>query len=342
MAASSIAGRAVRVSKPGGPLELTTQEFPAPRTGEVRLRVQACGICHSDSLAIEGQIPTVRYPIIPGHEVVGVIDALGEDVAEWKLGQRVGVGWYGGHCGTCEPCRRGDMVLCKRSKVPGLTFDGGYADYMNVSAQALAAVPDSLSSADAAPLLCAGITTFNALRNSGARAGDLVAILGVGGLGHLGVQFANKMGFRTVAVARGQDKEKFIKELGAHHYIDSRSQDVAKELTALGGAKLILATVTNSDAMTAAVGGLGFGGKFVIVGATLEPVKAVPLQLILNRQSVAGWASGVAIDSEDTMKFGELFGVRPMIEKFPLEDAAGAYARMMSGEARFRVVLEIA
>jgi D-arabinose 1-dehydrogenase-like Zn-dependent alcohol dehydrogenase len=316
------------------------RDVSAPSRGQVRLRVQACGICHSDSIAKEGLFPGIPYPIVPGHEVVGLIDAVGEEVTAWKVGQRVGVGWYGGHCGTCEPCRRGEFMLCQRATIPGLTLDGGYADYMNIPAQALAAVPDSLSSAEAAPLLCAGITTFNALRNSAAKAGDLVAILGLGGLGHLGVQFAAKMGFRTVAIARGQDKAKFAKELGAHHYIDSQSEDVAKALTKLGGAKVVLATVTNADAMTATIGGLGFDGTLLIVGVSPEPIKVSPLQLVMKRQSVRGWPSGVAIDSEDTLRFGAESGVLPLIERFPLEQASAAYDRMMSGHARFRVVLE--
>lgn len=332
--------RAVQVGAAGGPFELVNREIPEPKAGEVRVRVQACGICHSDSMAKEGLVPGIRYPMVPGHEVVGLVDAVGEGAPQWSVGQRVGIGWYGGHCGRCEPCRRGDYVLCVRAAVPGLTFDGGYADYMVAPATALAAVPDALSSAEAAPLLCAGITTYNALRHSGARAGDLVAILGIGGLGHLGVQFAAKMGFRTVAIARGEDKAAFARQLGAQHYIDSRSQDVAKSLAELGGAKAILATVTNADAMTAALGGLGYGGVFVIVGVPREPLRVSSMQLIMHRQAVTGWASGVAIDSEDTMNFGALAGVRPMIERYPLEKAAEAYERMMSGGARIRVVLE--
>jgi D-arabinose 1-dehydrogenase-like Zn-dependent alcohol dehydrogenase len=328
------------VSSPAGPLEVVTRDVPEPKRGQVRIRVQACGICHSDSLAKEGHWPGIRYPVVPGHEVVGLVDALGEGVTGWRAGQRVGVGWYGGHCGVCEACRRGDFVLCARPSIPGITYDGGYADYMTAPAEALAAIPDTLSSADAAPLLCAGITTFNALRNSEARAGDLVAILGLGGLGHLGVQFAVKMGFRTVGIARGQDKAKLALELGAHHYIDSLTQDVAKALAELGGAKLILATVTNTDAMTAAIGGLGYRGTFLIVGASFEPLKVSPIQLIMQGQSIQGWASGTSIDSEDTLKFSALSGVRPLIERYPLERAAEAYDRMMSGGARFRVVLE--
>lgn len=285
-------------------------------------------------------MPGIPYPIVPGHEVVGLIDAIGAGVTDWSLGQRVGVGWYGGHCGMCERCRRGDFVLCRKATISGVTCDGGYADYMAIPAQALAAIPDALSSAEAAPLLCAGITTFNALRKSDARPGDLVAILGMGGLGHLGVQFAAKMGFRTVAIARGEDKAKFAQELGASHYIDSRSQDVAKALTELGGAKVILATVTNADAMNAAIGGLGYGGTFLVVGVSPEPIKVSSMQIIMHRQSILGWASGAAIDSEDTLQFGALSGVRPIIERFPLDKAAEAYDRMMSGNARFRVVLE--
>ena len=340
MSTASVRGRAVRVSAPGGALKMETREFPAPKPGDVRLRVQACGICHSDSVTKEGLFPGIPYPISPGHEVIGLIEALGDGVTSWKLGQRVGVGWYGGHCGVCDQCRRGHFVLCVKAMIPGVTFDGGYADYLNVPAQALASVPDSLASADAAPLLCAGITTFNGLRHSGATAGDLVAILGVGGLGHLGVQFANKMGFRTVAIARGQDKVSFVKELGAHHYIDTTTQDVAKELTNLGGAKVILATLTSADAMSAAIGGLGYDGKFVILGVPGDPIKLSAIQLVLHRQSISGWPSGVAADSEDTLKFSEMSGVHAMIERYPLEKAAEAYDRMMSGEARFRVVVE--
>jgi D-arabinose 1-dehydrogenase-like Zn-dependent alcohol dehydrogenase len=332
--------RAVQAGGPGKSLELVTREVPVPKPGHVRIRVQACGVCHSDSFPVEGHWPGIAYPIVPGHEVVGLVDALGEGVTGWRMGQRVGVGWYGGHCGVCEACRRGDFVLCARPSIPGLTYDGGYADYMAAPAEALAAVPDTLLSADAAPLLCAGITTFNALRNSGARAGDLVAILGIGGLGHLGVQFAAKMGFRTVAIARGQGKAKLALELGAHHYIDSTTQDVAKSLTELGGAKVILSTVTNADAMTAAIGGLGRRGTLMLVGAAFEPIKVSPLQLIGQGQSIRGWASGTSIDSEDTLKFSALSGVRPLIERYPLERAAEAYARMMSGGARFRVVIE--
>jgi len=277
---------------------------------------------------------------VPGHEVVGKVDSVGEGVVQWKAGQRVGIGWYGGNCRRCEPCRRGDLVACQNPFIPGATFDGGYADYIVAPAEALAAIPDSLKSVDAAPLLCAGITTFNALRNSSAKPPNTVAILGMGGLGHLGVQFAAKMGFNTIAIARGADKEKFAHELGARHYIDSTNSDVAAALQKLGGAKVILATVTDADAMSAALGGLGYAGEFVIVGVPAKPIQAGVAGMVLQRQSIHGWPSGTSIDSEDTLKFSEITGVLPLIEKYPLARAAEAYDRMMSGKARFRVVLE--
>jgi alcohol dehydrogenase/propanol-preferring alcohol dehydrogenase len=331
--------RAVQVTVANGPLELVERDIPEPAARHVRVKVEACGVCHSDSITQQGLFPGIQYPRIPGHEVVGIVDAIGADVLEWKVGQRVGVGWYGGHCGHCQSCRRGDFITCANAQMPGISYDGGYADYMIAPFEALASVPDDLSSEDAAPLLCAGITTFNALRNSGARAGDLVAILGVGGLGHLGVQFAAKMGYHTVAIARGVDKEPLARKLGAHTYIDSKTQDVAAELTKLGGARLVLATVTNSDAMAATIGGLGVDGKLLILGASAEPVEVPPLSLLLARKSVAGWPSGTAIDSEDTLGFSVLTGIRPMIETMPLEQAAAAYDKMMSGAARFRMVI---
>ncbi len=332
--------RYVQVEKAGAPLELVTREVPEAALGEVRVRVEACGVCHSDSVTVAGLFPFVRYPRVPGHEVVGKVDSVGEGVVQWKPGQRVGIGWYGGNCRRCEPCRRGDLVACQNPSIPGVTFDGGYGDYIVAPAEALAAVPDSLQSVAAAPLLCAGITTFNALRNSGAKPPDTVAILGMGGLGHLGVQFAAKMGFNTVAIARGADKEKFAHELGARHYIDSTTNDVAAALQKLGGAKVILATVTDADAMSAALGGLGYAGEFVIVGVPAKPIEAAVTGMVLQRQSIHGWPSGTSIDSEDTLKFSEMTGVLPLIEKYPLERAAEAYDRMMSGKARFRVVLE--
>jgi alcohol dehydrogenase/propanol-preferring alcohol dehydrogenase len=330
--------KVVQVAKANGPLEVVTRDIPKPGAREVLIKVQACGICHSDSFTVQGLIP-IQFPRVPGHEVVGVVEALGSDVPDWKVGMRVGVGWHGGHCGHCDSCRRGDFITCTYGKVPGIAYDGGYAQYMVAPFEALAAVPDELASEDAAPLLCAGITTFNSLRNSGVRAGDLVAVLGIGGLGHLGVQYAAKMGCRTVAVARGQDKAPLAKKLGAHIYIDSTTQDVAAELTKLGGAKVILATVTDGKSMSAALPGLAIEGQLIVLGAAGDPIQVPPLLLILGRRSIAGWPSGTSADSEDTLKFSVLTNVRPMIEQFPLEKAAEAYARMMEGKARFRVVL---
>ncbi len=328
-----------QVARPNAPLELVERDIPEPQPRQVRIKIQACGVCHSDVLTATGAFPGIVYPRVPGHEVVGLIDAVGADVPDWQVGMRVGVGWHGGHCGHCEPCRRGDFITCIRGQIPGISYDGGYAEYMSAPFEALAAVPDELSAEDAAPLLCAGITTFNSLRHTSARAGDLVAILGIGGLGHLGVQFAAKMGFRTVAIARGADKGPLAQKLGAHIYIDSTVQDVAAELTRLGGAQVILATVTDSKSMSAAIGGLRTDGRLVVLGAGPEAIEAPPLALILRRRGVVGWPSGTAPDSEDTLKFSVLANVRPMIETYPLAKAAQAYARMMSGKARFRVVL---
>ena len=333
--------RAVQVSGPNAMLELVERAIPEPAAGQARIKVEACGICHSDSFTVEGTFPGIAYPRVPGHEIAGVIDALGADAGPWRLGQRVGVGWYGGHCGRCDRCRRGDFVTCREGRVPGISYDGGYAEYMVAPVQTLALIPDELDAVAAGPLLCAGITTFNALRNSGARAGDLVGILGIGGLGHLAVQFAARMGFRTVAIARGGDKADLALKLGAHHYIDSRAENVAERLTALGGAALVLATVTNAKAMSAVIDGLGVGGKLLVVGISPEPIEVSPFQLIVQRRSIQGWPSGVAANSDDTLAFSALTGVRAMIETYPLERAAEAYARMMSGEARFRVVLEM-
>ena len=332
--------RVVQVPYANGPFELRERDIPSPGAGEVRVKVEACGICHSDSFTKQGLWPGIEYPRVPGHEVAGIIDAVGASVAGWKEGERVGIGWHGGHCGYCNDCRRGDFFACQiAAKVAGINYDGGYADYMLAPAQALALIPEGLAAVEAGPLMCAGITTFNSLRNSGARAGDLVAVLGIGGLGHLGVQFAAKMGFRTVAIARGEDKEPLARKLGAHYYIDSQAQDVAAELLNLGGAKVILATVTNGKAMSAALGGLGVNGKLIAVGAADEPLEVPALLLITGRRSVAGWYSGTSIDSEDTLSFSVLTGVRAMTEVFPLERAEEAYERMMSGRARFRVVL---
>jgi D-arabinose 1-dehydrogenase-like Zn-dependent alcohol dehydrogenase len=334
--------RAVQVSHPGGALELIERSIPEVQPGWVRVKVQACGVCHSDSLVKEGHWPGIQYPRVPGHEVIGAIDALGRDTPGWEVGQRVGVGWHGGHCGYCDHCRRGDFFACSVSLLTtGISFDGGYAEYMVAPAQALAAVPEELSAVDSAPLLCAGITTFNALRNSGARAGDTVAVLGIGGLGHLGVQFANRMGFNTIAIARGKDKEALAKKLGANHYIDSQAADPAAELNKLGGAKVVIATVTHPDAMTAVLGGLAPNGVLMVIGAA--GVLAVDsILLIGGKRSVKGWYSGTAIDSQDTLKFSAAHAVESMNEVFPLEKASEAYERMMSGKARFRVVLKIA
>jgi len=331
--------RVIQVAAKGGRLELATRPLPEPGPGHVRVKVQACGVCHSDSIAKEGLFPNVPYPIVPGHEIAGVIDAVGDGVIGWSVGTRVGVGWFGGHCGRCEPCRRGDLVDCRNLRIPGINYDGGYAEAMIAPADALALIPEELSAVDAAPLLCAGVTTFNALRESGARPGDLVAILGVGGLGHLGVQFAARMGFRTVAIARGPEKAALARKLGAHVYLDSQAQDVAAELNRLGGAKMILATVTSGKAMSAVIPGLAVRGKLVVVGVGADPIEVSTLDLIGGSRSVVGHASGASIDSQDTLAFSALSGVRPTIETMPLERAAEAYEKMMRNEARFRMVL---
>ena len=334
--------RAVQVAQGGGALELVEREMPEPAQGEVRVRVEACGVCHSDSLTVEGQWPGLSFPRIPGHEIAGVIDAVGVGVVGWSVGQRVGVGWFGGHCGRCEPCRRGWLIDCRNLRIPGISYDGGYADAMVAPADALAAMPDQLSAVDAAPLLCAGVTTFNALRRSGAMPGDVVAVLGIGGLGHLGVQFANKLGFCTVAIARGSDKEALSRNLGAHHFIDSATEDVAARLNRLGGARAVLATVTSAKAMTPVIEGLAVRGRLIVVGVDAEPIEVSPLQLIGASRSVVGHNAGASIDSQDTLGFSALSGVRPMIETMPLSGAPEAYARMMRAEARFRMVLTMA
>jgi D-arabinose 1-dehydrogenase-like Zn-dependent alcohol dehydrogenase len=331
--------KVAQVSKPNAGLEVVERERPDPGPRQVRIKVQACGICHSDVFTVTGAIPGIQYPRVPGHEVVGLIDAVGADVPDWKQGMRVGVGWHGGHCGHCSSCRRGDFITCKVGQIPGISYDGGYAEYMIAPFEALASIPEELKSEDAAPLLCAGITTFNALRHSGAHPGDLVAVLGIGGLGHLGVQYAAKMGFKTVAIARGADKAPLATQLGADIYIDSSRQNAAEELTKLGGAKVILATVTDAKSMSSVIPGLGVDGKLVVLGASSEPIEVSPLLLIGPRRSIAGWPSGTAIDSEDTLKFSLSSNVRPMIETFPLAKAAEAYQRMLDGKARFRVVL---
>jgi alcohol dehydrogenase len=331
--------RAVQVSRPSGPFEIVDREIPEPGAGSVRIKVQACGICHSDSHTKEGLYPGIVYPRVPGHEVVGIVDAIGPGVGAWAPGQRAGIGWNGGYCGYCDSCRRGDFFACQTATyITGITSDGGYADYMIARAEALARVPDELSAVEAAPLMCAGITTYNCLRNSGARPGEIVAVLGLGGLGHLGVQFSAKMGFKTVAIARGQDKGALAATLGAWRFIDNKTQDPAAELQKLGGAKVILATVTAGEAMAAVLGGLAVNGRMMIIGA-VPKLEISPLQLLRGRSAVEGWYSGTSIDSQDTLSFSLLTGVRSMNEVLPLERVTEGYERMLKGEARFRVVL---
>ena len=333
--------QAATVKTPGS-LELVERPIPEPGAGEVRLRVHACGVCHSDSLTVQNQWPGISFPRTPGHEIAGVIDALGSGVTAWKTDARVGVGWHGGHDGTCPSCANGDFVTCSNQKISGISFDGGYSQYVVVPANVLAAIPEGMSFEAAAPLMCAGVTTYNSLRHSGAMPGDLVAILGIGGLGHLGVQFAAKMGFRTVAIARGAEKGVLARELGAHEYIDSTTEDVAARLMAMGGAKVVLATVTENAAMVPAIGGLAVDGKLLIVGAAMDPLPVPTLLLIGGRRSIAGWPSGTAADSQDTMEFAAMTGIKAMIETMPLERATEAYEKMMSGKARFRMVLTVA
>jgi len=334
--------RAVQVSRPGSPLEIVEREVPQPGPGFVRIKVQACGICHSDTVTKDGLFPGIQYPRVPGHEAIGVIDAVGPNVPpRWKTGQRVGVGWNGGYCGYCDNCRRGDFFACQTSsEVTGITRDGGYAEYMLAPATALALVPEDLDSVDAAPLMCAGVTTYNCLRNSGARPGDVVAVVGIGGLGHLAVQYAAKMGCKVVAIARGKDEEPLARRLGAHYHIDNKTQDPAAELQKLGGAKVVLATVTAAEAMKQALGGLSTHGRLMMIGAVTS-LEINPLQMLLQNQSATGWYSGMSIDSEDTLRFSALSGVRSMNEPFPLDRVSEAYDHMMSGKARFRVVLNI-
>ena len=332
--------RVVQVTRPKEPFQTVERPIPEPGAGAVRIRVLACGICHSDSLTKEGLFPGIQYPRVPGHEVSGVIDAVGAGVLGWEPGQRVGVGWNGGYCGYCDQCRRGEFFACVRGQTTGVTYDGGYGEYMIAPASAVARMPADLPPADAAPLMCAGLTTFNALRNSGARPGDVVAVLGLGGLGHLGIQYAAKMGFHAVGIARGKDKEPLARRLGASVYIDNQAQDPAAELLKLGGAKVILATATSGEAMSAVQGGLAVNGTLLIVGA-VESMQVSPLSLLMGCRSVKGWYSGTSIDSQDTLAFSARTGVRSMNETFPLERVAEAYDRMMSGKARFRVVLTI-
>ena len=331
--------KAAQISKPGEAFEIVEREIPEPESGQVRIKVQACGICHSDVLVTQGVLPWIQYPRVPGHEVAGIIDEVGPGITVWKAGQRVGVGWHGGHDGTCRECRRGDFINCRNVKVTGISYDGGYQQYMVAPVEALVPIPDGLSDMEAAPLLDAGVTTYNALRNSGAMPGDLVAVQGIGGLGHLGVQFASKFGYNVVAIGRGSENAVLAKKLGAHVYIDSKATNAAQELQKLGGARVILATSPSSKSMSALIDGLGPNGKLIVVGAGPDPIEATPAQLIFGSKTIEGWASGTPAASEDTLNFCVLTGVRPMIETYPLETVDEAYARMMSGDAQFRVVL---
>jgi D-arabinose 1-dehydrogenase-like Zn-dependent alcohol dehydrogenase len=331
--------KAVQIPKPGADFEIVEREIPNPGAGEVRIKVQVCGICHSDVFTKEGQWPGIQYPRVPGHEVAGIIDELGDGVSEWQKGQRVGVGWHGGHDGTCLQCRRGDFRNCQNLKIPGISYDGGYQQYMVAPVEALVAIPESLSDVEAAPLLCAGITTYNALRHSGALPGDLVAVQGIGGLGHLGIQFANKFGYKVAAIGRGPENAALAKKLGASVYIDSISTNAAEALQKLGGAQVILATAPSSKAMSEIFDGLGPNGELIVIGVAFDPIEVTPVQLVSGSRSIQGWASGTSADEEETLRFAGLSGVRPMIETYPLEKAREAYARMMSGNAQFRVVL---
>jgi D-arabinose 1-dehydrogenase-like Zn-dependent alcohol dehydrogenase len=331
--------KVAQVPKGGADFEIVEREIPKPGAGHVRIKVEACGICHSDVLTKEGAWPGIQYPRVPGHEVAGIIDELGAGVSVWKAGQRVGVGWHGGQDNTCLACRRGDFRNCRNLKIPGISYDGGYQQYMVAPVEALVAIPESLGATEAAPLLCAGITTFNALRHSGALPADLVAVQGIGGLGHLGIQFANKFGYKVAAVGRGSENEALAKKLGASVYIDSKATNAAEALQKLGGAQVILATAPSSKAMSELIDGLAANGKLMVIGATFDPIEVTPIQLISGSRTIQGWAAGTPPDSEDTLRFAELTGVRPMVETYPLEKAGEAYARMMSGNAQFRVVL---
>ncbi|MGD0965756.1 MAG: alcohol dehydrogenase [Candidatus Acidiferrales bacterium] len=331
--------KAAQVPEPGADFQIVEREIPTPGAGEVRIKVQACGVCHSDVFTKEGQWPGIQYPRVPGHEVAGIIDELGAGVSDWKNGQRAGVGWHGGHDGTCLSCRRGDFRNCRNLKIPGVSYDGGYAQYMVAPVEALTSMPQGLSDVEAAPLLCAGITTYNALRHSGAMPGDLVAVLGIGGLGHLGIQFANKFGHKVAAVGRGSESAALAKKLGASVYIDNQVTNPAQELQKLGGAQVILAMAPSSKSMTELIDGLAPNGKLMVIGVTTDPIEVTPLQLINGSKSIQGWAAGTPADGQDTLHFAELTGVRAMIETYPLEKAAEAYARMISGKAQFRVVL---
>jgi D-arabinose 1-dehydrogenase-like Zn-dependent alcohol dehydrogenase len=342
MATTTVAAATMKTAQvpgPGAEFQIVEREIPAPGPGQVRIKVQACGVCHSDAFTKDGSWPGIQYPRIPGHEVVGIIDKTGPGVSERKKGHRVGIGWHGGHDGTCRECRRGDFRNCRNRQVVGISYDGGYQEYMLAPVEALVTIPGSLGDIEAAPLLCAGITTFDALRHGGALPGDLVAVQGSGGLGHLGIQFATKLGYKVAAIGLGPETAVLAKKLGASLYIDSKATNAADALQQLGGARLILATVPSSKAMSALVGGLAPNGKLMVIGAAFDPIEVTPVQLIVGNRSLQGWASGTPADSEDTLRFAELTGVRPMIETYPLERAAEAYARMLSGKAEFRVVL---
>ena len=341
-AASIRSGRAIRIMGPKSPFSIQQIDYPSPQGDQVLLKVSACGICHSDSLAVEGSYPGLKYPIVPGHEIAGSVESKGPGAVRLKIGDRVAVGWHGEHCGHCEPCRGGDFISCLNLKVPGFTLNGGCAQYAIFSESSCASIPDALNDFDAAPLLCAGVSTYNALRNSGAKAGDTVAILGIGGLGHLAVQFAKNMGFYTVAIARGTDKAAFASKLGADHYLDSESDHAVASLKASGGANVILATAASSKAMSPWIDALAVGGKLMIVGIDSEPIKFLPLQLIKGHRQIMGWPGGTAKDAEACMQFAARFGIRPMVEKYSLANAADGYERMMSGKARFRVVIDVA
>jgi alcohol dehydrogenase len=334
--------RAAQVSGPGAAFELVKIELPDPGPGQVRVAVEASGICHTDAVLVGGYMPGTPFPLVSGHEVAGRVDAVGDGVAGWEVGDRVGVGWFGGCCERCDSCREGDFINCAELKVPGLAYQGGFAEAMLVPANALARIPDEISAVEAAPLMCAGATTYNALRASDARPGDVVAVVGLGGVGHMGVQYASRLGYDTVAIARGPEKESLARELGARHYIDSTAQDVAAELRALGGARVVLATATESSAISAPVDGLAPRGQLVVIGASAEPLNINPLQLIFGSHSVVGHASGTSRQSEEALRFSALTGVRPMVEVAPLEKIGAAFARMASGEARFRMVLTTA
>jgi len=331
--------KAAQIAHTGGAFELVERPLPEPQAWQVRIKVEACGVCHSDSVVKEGGPYPITYPRIPGHEVIGVIDAVGANVREWSAGQRVGVGWHGGHCFVCAACRRGDFINCQNAQIAGVSYDGGYAEYMVAPHEALALVPEQLGAAEAAPLMCAGITTFNALRHSVARPGDLVAVQGLGGLGHLGVQFANRLGFRTVAVSRGRDKEELARRLGADDYIDTDAADPAQELLRRGGARVVLTTAPSGKAIGAMLGGVGANGQLLVVGLPPDATEVYLASLIDGTRLIQGWAGGTAMDSEDTLNFSALRQVRPMVETFPLERAGEAYERMMSNRVRFRAVL---